>query len=481
MIKDILKRHTILNSLDIIKIKEVARSINTTADLMGADIFIDCKTHASDAAIVVAQARPSNSKSRYEGSVVGELAYRKNEPAVLRTLEVGIPTTDMLAQTQENKNVKQNVSPIKNDDGKVIGVLIAEKDVTDHLETEKNLTVLAETTEHLMETLMTPKQKNNSLPYHVTDGIVMFNSVGVCISSNPVAKELYKKLGYMDKLEGIKFSNLALDEISFQDILEKKKLNNYDIEAGKLTLRIKYAVLKNKNLKLTGVAMLISDVTDVRNKEKELILKSVAMSEIHHRVKNNLQTIASLLRLQSRRIENDSVKTAFSESISRVLSIAATHEILAEDGVDDVDIKTMLQRINDSIIDNGFSANKKVDISIKGDTFMVDSDKASSIALVVNEIMQNCMKHAFADRDEGTIKIVIQKGDVFSNISITDDGAGFKVESPRKGSLGTKIIVSIVEDKLHGNLTTDSGCEGTIVFFDFPHRKDNYYERYKNI
>ena len=472
MIRELCRRHTDLSESDITRLEDVARSMDVTADLTGADLFIDCPTTDPAVAIVVAQAGPRNRESLYDGSVVGAYAYRDKEPAVLRTLEVGLPTRDVLATTQEEKNVRQDVSPIKNTDGRVIGVLISEKDVTDHIQTRNSLSVLSRTTEQLMAALIDSRQGIGSLPCHDSDGIVMFDAEGISVFANEVARTIFEKIGRSGKTEGRRFSDVALGGAGFDSVLEKRQLSIPDVRVGGLVLNIKYAVMytvmESREEKRTGVVMLIRDETDVKAKEKELILKSVAIREIHHRVKNNLQTIASLLRLQSRRIDDDSVKNAFGESISRVLSIAATHEILAQNGVDDVDIRTMLNRIRTSVADHGMLEGCEVRIRVKGDTFLCDSDMATSIALVVNEAIQNCLKYAFAGRNRGEIVIAIGKGEHFCNISIIDDGVGYTVRDVRSGTLGTRIIHSIVTDKLQGTLSTESGRGGTKVYFDFP-------------
>lgn len=199
----------------------------------------------------------------------------------------------------------------------------------------------------------------------------------------------------------------------------------------------------------------------------ELILKSVAISEIHHRVKNNLQTIASLLRLQSRRIEDLAVKKAFDESINRIHSIAVTHEILAQKGVDNIDIKEMLTRITDNFKLYSQDAQTEIEFNVGGDEFTVDSDMATSIAMVVNEILQNSLEYAFVDKTKGCIDIKIQRGKIYSTVSITDDGVGFDVNKVRTGSLGISIVKSIIKDKLGGIFDMASSENGTKVVFDF--------------
>ena len=146
----------------------------------------------------------------------------------------------------------------------------------------------------------------------------------------------------------------------------------------------------------------------------------------------------------------------FQESISRILSIAVTHEVLAYNGLDDVDIKTILCKIKKSIVSYGLESSGNITIDILGDTFMVNSEKATSIALVVNELLQNCLEHGFCTRQSGQIQVVIQQGIMYSNISILDDGQGFDIEKVGKDNLGLNIVRSIVKDKLNGNVKIES-------------------------
>lgn len=469
MLHELCKTHTDLSEEDIVILKDMENHLPSISNLTKADIFIDCLVRGSDTAIVIAEAKPSNYSSLYQNSVVGQLALRENEPAALRTLETGMGTTDLKAVTQENIVVKQSTVPIKNNSGKVIGVLIMEKDITEDVSKNRNMEILSETTEQLTETLMNLKDTDseNTVAYNlINDAIVVFDEQGIAIYANYNAEELYKKLGYKDKIVGMRFHNLVLNETSFSEIIEEKKSIECETDISKFSFQIKYGVTK-RLYNGCGVIMLIKDITDIKKKEKELVLKSVAIREIHHRVKNNLQTIASILRLQSRRIDNEQAKRAFEESINRILSIAATHEVLAQNGIDDVDIKTILSKVKDNAIRNAVQCNKNITIQLNGDGFTVNSDKATSIAIVSNELIENSLKHAFKDEDRGNIEITIKKGTIYSNIYLIDNGKGFNVNSVRNGSLGLHIVKSIVKDKLSGDISIESNENGTKVLFYF--------------
>ena len=469
MLKKLCNIHTDLSNEDISKLVKIADILPIIADLVKADVFIDCITRDPNVAIVVAEAKPSIYPSMYKYTVVGEFALRENEPAALRTLEIGMVTRDLKAITQENMAVRQNVVPIKNDSGKIIGVLIMEQDITRDVNQDKHMEILAETAEQLTETLLTFRDKDNEnvIANHLNDAIVMFDGNGIATYANPVADELYIKLGYKDNIVGMHFNNLVLDGSMLEEVIKKQPFNISEVNVGKLSLQVKYAIARKKE-RLVGLNMLIKDITEVKEKEKELILKSFAIREIHHRVKNNLQTIASLIRLQSRRIEDEAVRKMFDESIGRILSIAVTHEILAQNGVDDVDLKTILSKIKDNNIQYGLPPNKDILIDVEGDSFKVDSDKATSIALVVNELIQNSLQYAFVGRSKGKISIKIQKGIMYSSISIIDNGIGFDMSKKvRPGSLGLSIVKNIVKDKLNGNFDMESTILGTKIVFDF--------------
>ncbi|SNS12654.1 Two-component sensor histidine kinase, contains HisKA and HATPase domains [Anaerovirgula multivorans] len=466
MLRELCETYTKLSDTDILILENLKQMLPLIARAIKADVFIDCLTNIPNIAIVVAEAKQSQEESMYQYSVVGKFALGENEPAALRTLETGVSSRDLKALTQENKTVRQNVEPIKNKKGQVIGVLIIEQDITKDIKRDKEMEDLLEITEKLTETLSTLKRAENTIIHHVNEAIIMFNSKGIATYCNPEASQLYKKLGYQDEIIGLSFNNLTLGGMSFSGVIHKDVVNVVEVKIGKLSLRVKYVAMEDEN-EVIGFIMIIKDVTEVKEKEMELVSKSVAISEIHHRVKNNLQTIASLLRLQSRRIHDGKAKQAFNESISRILSIAITHELLAQKGLDDVDLRTILEKIKESIMSYVLSPEKNIRIHIEGDPIIVNSDKATSIALVVNELLQNSLEHGFDGREEGNIQISIQKGEVYTQVTVIDNGVGFDTKTVKRKSLGLSIVKSIVRERLYGNLQMNSNEDGTEIRFNF--------------
>ena len=457
------RTYTNLDEEDILKIQQMSFCIKSLANIVNADVFIDCPTREADEAIVVAEAKPINGPSMYQNSVVGELALRDNEPAVIRTLDIGIVTKDLKAVTQEHINVRQTVSPIENK-GKIIGVLIVENDITEEINKNKHMEMLVEGYDQLANTLVSLTENENSITEHLDEAVIIFDEEGVVRFRNTIADLLYKKLGYKDNLIGMDYDNIALDDINFTEVMSSPKCNECEVQLGKMFFKVKRVILTDKKLKLVTM---IRDITMMKDKEKELILKSVAIKEIHHRVKNNLQTIASLLRLQARRSDNQQTKDALNESMNRILSIASTHEILSQEGLDEVSIQEVITNIKNNAVRYFNIDNKNIKVNVIGDNFKVSSDKATSIALVVNELLQNSMQYAFIDKPFGNIDLIIEKCEIYSTIVVVDNGVGYDINSVRKNSLGLSIVNSLVKDKLNGNINIVTDSKGTKVLFDF--------------
>ena len=366
MLAELCRKYTRLEEKDIKILIDIEKTLQYTADLAGADVFINCLTEDKDKAVVVAEAKPTGGLSVYVGTVLGEMALRQNEPAVFRAFEIAMPVRDLKAITQEYKAVKQDVVPIKNDTGEVIAVLIGEKDISESINTSKKLNELARTTEHLTETL------NNA--------------------TGPVNPSI--------------------------------------------------ANLKEGSL---------------------------AMKEIHHRIKNNLQMVASILNLQARRSTSLELKSALKENINRVLSIAAIHDILTKNSTDEgVRLKDLMEKIRHNITLYAVQGYQNILIVVEGDDLIVDADKAASIALVANELIANAIEHAFIGKNQGRITVSLQAGSLYSTITVTDDGNGFDPLDKKENSLGLDLVMVTVRDKLKGNLRIQSGANGITVFFDFP-------------
>lgn len=463
-IRQLCREYTTLADEDIDIIEMFSVSLKTIADMEEADMFIDCMTACGDA-IVVAQAKPQNCASAYKNSVVGKLAKAENEPAVARTFMLGVSTKQMKALTQERCQVVQTVEPIKNK-GYVIGVLIREKRYE-----KQNISPVVHLSEqsvkYMSNFISQVVYENNWLPECIDEALLIVSDEGIITFRNSLAKELYTKLGYIDDILGQKYDNFRLINQQPSDNNENV-YTSVEIMVSSMYLTIKRIPINEKGI---SFAVVILDTTFLHEQEKQLILKSVAIKEIHHRVKNNLQMIASLLRLQTRRTDQELTKQVLRESMNRVLSIATTHELLAKSGVDEVMLGEVIINIKNNAIRYFAPQSLSLELTVDGDDFKVDSDIATSVALIINELLQNSLKYAFNGRNSGSIRIKVSKGELYSQISIVDNGLGFNIENYTQNEhLGLNIVQTLVRDKLNGQLKIISNENGTNVTFDFKNK-----------
>ena len=462
VIRELCKKYTDLTEEEIATIQGMSAVLQPLANLEDADIFIDCPSGDGDA-IVVAEAKPSYVPSSYKKTVVGLLARKENEPAVARTFRLGVATKQMKAVTQENGRTIQSVEPIKNAAGdRVIGVLIREQRVDEQRQISERLHFSEQSYEQIANALSHMVGSNNWLTECIDEALIMVDRSGVVAFRNSLARDLYRQLGYIDDPLGQIYENVRL--VDSVDDTDQSGYSVIEITVGRHSLSVKRIQLDSEDM---AFAVVIQDNTWKKEQEKALILKSVAIKEMHHRVKNNLQTIASLLRLQVRRSDNEETRKVLGESMNRILSIATTHELLAQSGVDQVKIGEVILNIKNNTVRYFARPHFDVNITLEGDDFEVDSDIATSVALIINELLQNSLQYAFQDRESGLVRIVVTRGELYSRIEVIDNGSGYDVENVRTDRLGLSIVQTMVKDKLRGNLGVESGPGGTHVTFDF--------------
>ncbi len=466
-IEKLCKEYTNLTDDEIETIKQIGVSLQIMANLEDADFFIDCLTKDNTTAIVVAEAKPQNVPSSYKKTVVGLLAEPQNEPAVARTFKLGQSTKQMKAVTQEYANVIQSVEPIRH--GKrIIGVLIEEKNAEETGEMMERIRFTDQSYAKLANVLTRLDGEESWLADCIDEAVILIDMDGYVSYRNKIAKKLYQNLGYAADILGQPYCRIALHGSNLEWFDQDANYSGIEVNIEDLTLTVKQISLKNNNI---DFAVMIQDITHIREKEKELILKSVTKKEMHHRVKNNLQTIASLLRLQGRRTKNNESKKVLDESMNRILAIASTHELLAKVGVDQVNIRDVLENIKDNTLRYFLKPAMDITVEIKGEGFQVDSEISTSVALVVSELLHNSLRYAFDDgRRNGKLVIQIEYTEPFSRISVTDNGKGFDINSVREDSLGLSIVFSTVKDKLKGKINIKSGDNGTNIEFNFKNK-----------
>jgi two-component sensor histidine kinase len=199
-----------------------------------------------------------------------------------------------------------------------------------------------------------------------------------------------------------------------------------------------------------------------------LVINSAVVREMHHRVKNNLQTIAMLLRLQMSSAGEARAADVLAETINRILSIAAVHETLSEQGLRVVDVKSVLERVTRSIGETMLTAGQDIVITVSGDRLVLPSREATSLALAASELVQNALKHAFAGRGRGQVKVQLHAGPSESEVLVADDGVGDARQASHPRGLGLQIVEALVRDDLKGCFERSASPAGTRALIRFP-------------
>ncbi len=464
-IRELSQKYSSLSESDIDELIKEANRIEETMKYREEDVFIDILSDVTDEAVVVYHRKPFMNESIYSEDVVGKIAKRPNEPSVYRTFETALITEGLLAKTQENHWIRQKVFPLRNNK-KTIGVLIVEFPVK-----EIRGETITENSQKSLGCMDTNTLFYNSLMDNLDEAILIFDANGYLEMNNEVANSYYFHFGYMEKIVGLHYDNLSLDTSTFEQLIYLKGTDKWhNISKKEIVFGSSHFQMKRFFDEKTGMfTMILHDKTEIYNREVEIVEKSVAIKEIHHRVKNNLQSVVSLLRIQSRRSDNQEVVKVLRESEYRILAIAATHELLSKKIDNDISLAEVL----DVTISNCYRAfldDKKVIIEKNIDpTVILDSDKTVTVALITNELLQNSFEHGFLTESKtNKIKVdVTRLGDNMVSVSVKDNGAGYHTGTVNKSSLGLKIVTSYVKDKLRGKLKIVSSHAGTSTYFSF--------------
>jgi two-component sensor histidine kinase len=210
----------------------------------------------------------------------------------------------------------------------------------------------------------------------------------------------------------------------------------------------------------------LANQTALALENARLVTNAAVVREMHHRIKNNLQTVAMLLRMQVGRTGDPAASAILRSSNSRILSIAAVHEVLSQRGFRMVDVKDVAERIVRLTSQNMVRPDLHASIVVEGESVVLPSRPATSLALIVNELLQNALEHAFPGRTEGSVRILLGPGAEGTVVEVCDNGVGFDGVAPE--SLGLEIVRTLVQEDLRGTLDFQTSAAGTRVVLKLP-------------
>ena len=189
---------------------------------------------------------------------------------------------------------------------------------------------------------------------------------------------------------------------------------------------------------------------------------AVQLSEMNHRIKNNLQMLSSIMSMEARRCGNAQAEMILGKNVGRILAVAALHEMMSSPNAGtEVELKPLIRRVAECALTCLPSDECEVEFDITGGDLTVSAELAGALMLVVNELITNSVKHAFPGRDRGRIEIDLKENPPYHSLIISDDGIGFEGDIEKQASLGLNIVKATVRDKIKGVLSISSGIPGS--------------------
>ncbi|KAD4060519.1 PAS domain-containing protein [Arthrobacter yangruifuii] len=432
--------------------------------------------------VALAHARPSTSHTVFHSDFVGERIRADLHPLVDAAYRSRhIERSSETSWTAETAMRVEAIPFVRN--GRTLAVVTSHMDLSSsRMPSRLELTyrqcaydLLRMGTLGLWPDFATPTGSRRGAP-RVGDGLIRLDAEGVVQYASPNGVSAFRRLGDMETLEG-----RSLAEITTALLKDRRMVDETlplvvtgrmpwrtEIESRGVSLSLRAIPLRDEKERF-GALVLCRDVSELRRREMELVSKDATIREIHHRVKNNLQTVAALLRMQSRRMESEEGQQGLAQAMRRVSTIALVHETLSQGLTQNVDF--------DELIDRQFrlsaevaSPTQEVRTRREGSFGELPSDLATPLALVINELVTNAVEHGLAGR-RGTVGLAAlrhgKKGrEERLTVTVTDDGVGLP-PGPRHEGLGLQIVRTLVQSELDGTIEWLAGeAGGTEVRID---------------
>jgi two-component sensor histidine kinase len=490
-LRDLVEEHTDLGPADIDHLHRLAGDWQLISDLSFADLVLWVPARGGwspPGFVCVAQVRPSTAPTAYQDDQVGHVA---SGPAVAHLA---------IARTQgriwrEGDPVWYGDTPARHEaipvrrrtaegePGGVIAVVgrdtnLATARTPSQLELNY-LTTADDLAQMVADGTFPPPRRpgeTTSAP-RVGDGLIRLDAGGKVTYASPNAQSAFRRLGLTGHLVGEDLADLvrrmAEDPLAGSEAAARVLATLRGDTPARREIEVRGATVLMRALPLVpagvpiGALVLVRDVTEVRRRDRALVTKDATIREIHHRVKNNLQTVAALLRLQARRVGAPEAREALEESVRRVSSIAIVHETLAMSSDEVVEFDEIVDRVAAAAAEVAVPEGRVV-VRREGRFGVLPAEVATPLAMILNELLLNAVEHGFPAGTGGRVTVIARRGRRQLRVRVADDGRG-----PPDGydttsdGLGLHIVRTLAAGELRGTIRLrvrdGGGTEATLV------------------
>jgi two-component sensor histidine kinase len=431
--------------------------------------------------IAIAHIRPTTAATVFTNDVIGDEIAWGIRTNIDEALSHGEIIRDSQFEQPGMMLVKEEAIPVTFN-GQAIAVISRHRDV-EQMRTAGKLEINYREIAHQLYQMVAegnfPYKNAGSLiepAPRVGDGLIRLDVNGVISFASPNAKSAFSRMGWHGDLEGHNLGEAAQQvsittenphEEGIKTQLNGKTLRRVEIENKGTTIDFLVLPLIQGEDRI-GAIVLLQNVTELRRLDRALVTKDATIREIHHRVKNNLQTVSALLRLQSRRIDDPSAAAALDEAVRRIASIALVHETLSNSDETTVAFDEVLT----SLVTHSLELSPRMGqlkIERIGKIGSLESRLATPLSLVVTELIHNALEHGLAT--SGTqLRIELQRYSNEGLVTISDDGVGLPdgFNLATSANLGLQIVLTLTENELNGDLKLESSEKGTQAKLRFP-------------
>lgn len=488
-IEEFVRGRSPLSDGQIHKLRELIADWQLLSDLSFADLILwvplrkDYKSWPTGY-VAVAHIRPTTAATLFPLDVIGDEITYGERPHIDQALSTAEIIRDTEPERIGEHMVKEETIPVMVDDH-VVGVISRHRDselMRQPSRLELNYREIAHKLYRMVSEGTFPFPDAGTLfdpAPRVGDGLMRLDVNGVVSYASPNARSAFSRLGWMSEVEGENLGEVAqsiarmspdAQEESISAGLSGKSLKRVEIENQSGTISFTVLPLLQSEDRI-GAIVLLNNVTELRRRERELVTKDVTIREIHHRVKNNLQTVSALLRLQARRIDDPGASAALNEAVRRIASIALVHETLSNSP----DASVAFDQVLDSLVSHALELSPRMSelrIERTGQLGSLEPRVATPLALIITELIHNALEHGLAETGSALgIHVSVISGDI--EVVISDDGVGLPegFDISKSPNLGLQIVRTLTENELRGNLSLISDSKETKAIVRFPNAR----------
>ena len=462
---DIIRSQTALAPADVGWVHALVADWQILADLSFGDLVLWVPDAESKGLWAVAQIRPTTGATTLLEDVTGTFVPAERSPAAGRVLAGEGAQDDDDPAVGDGLRVR--LVPVRRGPDTIAVLAVRsgrDARATSHLEVTYRACAQALVAMVARGEFPTPGSRSDLADsLRVGDGFIRTRADGTVEYASPNALSAYRRLGLHGDLQDVDLAEVTAacvgrtpTDLSTAAALGGMAPAEAEVVGAEATLLLRVIPVTREGARgrgeRDGAVVLLRDVTDLRLREKQLLSKEATIREIHHRVKNNLQTVAALLRLQARRMDVPEARAALEEAVRRVGSIALVHETLSQGFDESVAFDDIADRLLRSVLDVGGPQVRAERIGTFG---LLPAEVATPLAMVLTELVQNAAEHAFPD-DAGRVTVAVNRIRDRLRMRVSDDGVGLPADFDPTRSLGLSIVSTLVESELGGELGFES-------------------------